>query len=73
VKKPQPSLNKEGNINMTKTKVNITDLEILEIEKQRKIKKDGLNNTAKKLKTCVIVEILKNHTTLLESFLEKPK
>ena len=58
---------------MTKTKVNTADLEISEIEKQRKIKKNGLNNTVKKLQTSVIEEILKNHTTLLESFLKNPK
>ena len=32
---------------------------------------NGLNNTVKKLKTSLIEEILKSHTTLLESFLEK--
>ena len=58
---------------MIKTKVNITDLEIFSMEKLRKIKKNGLDNTVKKLKTSLIEEILKNHTTLLEGFLENPK
>jgi hypothetical protein len=34
------------------------------------MKKNGLDNTVKKLKTSLIVEILKYHTILLESFLE---
>jgi len=58
---------------MKEIKVNITDIEILKIGKLRKIKKNGLDNTKKKLNTSIIEEILKSHTTLLESFLENPK
>jgi len=48
--------------------VNITDLGILQIDKLRKMKKNGLDNTVEKLKTSLIVEILESHTTLIESF-----
>jgi ferredoxin-fold anticodon binding domain-containing protein len=58
---------------MMKTKVNITNLRILEIEKLRKIKKNDLDKTVKKLKINLIEDILKNYTTLLEGFLENPK
>jgi len=47
-------------------KVNITDIEILKIDKLRKIKKNGLD-------TSLIEDILKIHTTLLESFFGKTK
>jgi len=53
---------------MFETEVNVIKLETLEIEKLRKINKNGLNKTVKKFKTSVIEEILKNHTTLLECF-----
>jgi len=53
---------------MKEIKVNITDIEILKIDKLRKIKKNGLESTMKKLNTNLIKDILKSHTTLLESF-----
>jgi heme-binding NEAT domain protein len=56
-----------------KTKVNLTDLEVLKIYKLGKIKKNDLDSTVKKLKTGLIEEILKSHTTLLQRFLENPK
>jgi len=34
---------------------------------------NGLDNTVKKLKTSLIKEILRSHTTLLETFFGKPK
>jgi len=43
------------------------------IDKLRKIKKNGLDITMKKMKTSLTEEILKSHTTLLESFLENAK
>jgi hypothetical protein len=42
----------------------------------RKVKKDKeewFGQYCEKLHTCLTEEILKNHTTLLESFLETPK
>ena len=58
---------------MKEIKVNITDIEILKIDKLRKIKKNGLESTMKKLNTNLIKDILKSHTTLVESFLENSK
>ena len=58
---------------MKEIKVNITDIEFLKIDKLRKIKKNGLESTMKKLNTNLIKDILKSHTTLVESFLENSK